>query len=199
MLTNSAVLSAVELDINGPTTSPPPSPSLSLLPFVQNVTVTELNTYANFSVRLSFPSTNIVSVQFATFDGTAQAGADYWPRTANSFFSSGETKTIAIAIPPRSPLMKRPKRSSLALQSSMPSSTVQWSPAASSTMTRLQPCSWQRERAGRELWFHPGASTRAFSRRAASVPGQFRHRQHRRAVSDYVAPTAHLVFPPGRH
>jgi sugar lactone lactonase YvrE len=52
---------------------------------------------ALFTVSLSTPSSNPVSVQFAAADGTAQAGPDYRPASGTLTFAPGET-TASIAV-----------------------------------------------------------------------------------------------------
>jgi RHS repeat-associated protein len=73
-------------------------PSLS----IENTTVTEGNTgtqSANFTVRLSAPTNTIVTAQFTTTDGTAQAGKDYESSTGILTFAPGEVeKKIAVAV-----------------------------------------------------------------------------------------------------
>ncbi len=73
-------------------------PSLS----IENTTVTEGNTgtqSANFTVRLSAPTTTTVTAQFTTKDGTAQAGTDYESSTGILTFAPGEVeKKIAVAV-----------------------------------------------------------------------------------------------------
>jgi Calx-beta domain/FG-GAP-like repeat len=69
---------------------------------INNVNVTEGNagtTNAVFAVTLSAASTQIVTVNFATGNGTATAGTDYVATSGTVTFSPGETtKTIVVAI-----------------------------------------------------------------------------------------------------
>ncbi len=69
---------------------PPPNPSLA----IANATVTEGNsgtTNAVFTVTLSAPSTNTVTVNYATAPGSAVAPADYTPTSGTLTFNPGET------------------------------------------------------------------------------------------------------------
>jgi subtilisin family serine protease len=51
-------------------------------------------------VDLTFPSTQIVTVDYTTTDGTATSGSDYLPTAGTLTFSPGETrKSIAITLP----------------------------------------------------------------------------------------------------
>lgn len=76
-----------------------PTPTLS----IDNVTVTEgppsgTNT-AVFNVRLSAPSSLVVTVGYSTSDGTAQANADYLPVFGSLSFPPGTTnRSITVAI-----------------------------------------------------------------------------------------------------
>ena len=77
----------------------PPPPGLS----VSNVTVTEANTTAVtalFTVRLSAASTEEVTVNYATANGTAIASADYTalPVTQLVFAPGQKTKTVAVQV-----------------------------------------------------------------------------------------------------
>src|SRR5207247_1956713 len=69
---------------------------------INNVTVAEGNsgtTNALFTVRLSAPSAQTVTVNFATADATATAGADYMPTNGVVTFAPGTTnRTIAVAV-----------------------------------------------------------------------------------------------------
>jgi hypothetical protein len=85
------------LDDDG--SSPPPStPSLS----INDVSVTERDSgtgSAVFTVRLSNASTQNVTVNFTTADGTAHGGEDFVAQTSQLTFAPGElAKTIAVAI-----------------------------------------------------------------------------------------------------
>jgi Calx-beta domain len=44
---------------------------------VDNITVEEKDSYADFLVRLDKPNTEVVTVNYGTFDRTASNGADY--------------------------------------------------------------------------------------------------------------------------
>jgi YD repeat-containing protein len=66
---------------------------------VGNVSVSETAGTATFTVSLSNPSTSAVTVNFATADGTAIAGADYSATSGTLTFAPGETsKTVTVAI-----------------------------------------------------------------------------------------------------
>ncbi|HLM59524.1 MAG TPA: Calx-beta domain-containing protein, partial [Pyrinomonadaceae bacterium] len=69
---------------------------------INDVTVTEGNsgtTDANFNVTLSSGSTNSVTVNYATADVTATAGADYTATSGTLTFAPGETtKTISVPV-----------------------------------------------------------------------------------------------------
>ncbi|MGH8526447.1 MAG: Calx-beta domain-containing protein, partial [Gammaproteobacteria bacterium] len=73
-------------------------PSLS----IGDVTVVEGNigtTNASFQVVLSAPSGKVVTIDFATADGTAAAPGDYTSASATLTFAPGETsKTVAVPI-----------------------------------------------------------------------------------------------------
>src|SRR6185369_91516 len=67
-----------------------PTPTVT----ITNVSLAEGDagtTSFNFSVRLSNPSQDNVSVSFATSDGTAQAGSDYTAVSGTLTFPAGET------------------------------------------------------------------------------------------------------------
>ncbi|HEY0100412.1 MAG TPA: Calx-beta domain-containing protein, partial [Pyrinomonadaceae bacterium] len=69
---------------------------------INNVTINEetANSGANaiFTIRLSEPSSNTVTVRYFTDDDTAQANADYTPLNLQITFTPGQT-TKAIAVP----------------------------------------------------------------------------------------------------
>jgi Ca2+-binding RTX toxin-like protein len=73
-------------------------PSLS----IQDVTVTEGNTgtkNATFTVTLSAASTSVVTVNYATANGTATAGSDYTATTGTLTFNPGDTsKSLNVAV-----------------------------------------------------------------------------------------------------
>ena len=72
-----------------------PEPSLSIEP----VTVDESDGTATFTVTLSVPSAEQVTVDYATGDGTATAGADYTAANGTLTFAPGETtKPISVTI-----------------------------------------------------------------------------------------------------
>ncbi|MBI2928089.1 MAG: DUF11 domain-containing protein, partial [Verrucomicrobia bacterium] len=56
-------------------------------------------TSATFTVRLSGPSSQTISVDYATLDGTANAGTDYASASSTLFFAAGNTaQTITVRI-----------------------------------------------------------------------------------------------------
>ena len=69
---------------------------------INDVTKTEGDsgtTNATFTVRLSAPSTQTITVNFATANGTAIAGSDYTSKSGTLTFTPGQTsKTISVAI-----------------------------------------------------------------------------------------------------
>ena len=69
---------------------------------INNVTVTEGNTgavNASFTVSLSAVSGRVVTVQFATADGTATAPSDYTAKSGTLMFSPGQTtKPVVIQV-----------------------------------------------------------------------------------------------------
>ena len=66
---------------------------------INNVSVNEPGGTATFTVSLSFASTDVVTVNYATADNTAQAGSDYTSASNTLIFLPGEqTKTIDIPI-----------------------------------------------------------------------------------------------------
>ena len=75
---------------------PPPSLKIS------DATVTEGNAgtrNAAFTVTLSAPSDQPITVRYATADGTARAGADYQAAAGTLTFAPGETsKTVAVPV-----------------------------------------------------------------------------------------------------
>ena len=72
-----------------------PEPSLSIEP----VTVHESDGTATFTVTLSVPSAEQVTVDYAIGDGTATAGADYTAANGTLTFAPGETtKPISVTI-----------------------------------------------------------------------------------------------------
>ena len=72
-----------------------PEPSLSIEP----LTVDEGDGTATFTVTLSVPSAEQVTVDYATGDGTATAGADYTAANGTLTFAPGETsKSIVVTI-----------------------------------------------------------------------------------------------------
>jgi len=74
------------------------APSIS----IGDVTVTEGNTgtvNASFSVSLSAASSQTISVQYGTADGTATAGGDYQTKSGTVTFAPGETtKTVSVLV-----------------------------------------------------------------------------------------------------
>lgn len=95
--TNYLSLAEVEVFTFGDT-SPSPPPSV----VINDVTIAEGNSgsvSANFSVRLLAPSTNTVSVNFATANGSAIANSDYLPVNGTLTFNPGETsKIISVSV-----------------------------------------------------------------------------------------------------
>ncbi|MGH7456523.1 MAG: Calx-beta domain-containing protein, partial [bacterium] len=77
---------------------PPPLPSIS----INDVTVTEGNAgtvNADFTVTLSASSSQTVTVNYATFNGTATAGSDYVANSNTLSFPSGTTtQTISVVV-----------------------------------------------------------------------------------------------------
>jgi hypothetical protein len=69
---------------------------------IDDVTVTEGNSgtsNATFTVRLTDQSAQTVTVNYATADGTATAGADYQPASGTLTFAPGETsKTVTVLV-----------------------------------------------------------------------------------------------------
>ena len=80
-----------------PAEPPPPPPSPPALA-IDDVTVPEDAGSARFTVSLSEPGTDTVTVDYATSDGTAHAAADYTAARGSLTFRPGETARI-IAIP----------------------------------------------------------------------------------------------------
>jgi hypothetical protein len=87
---------------NGIWTPPPPPPPPPPTIRIHDATVTEGNTgtvEATFSVTLSAPSTETITVAYATGHGTATAGSDYEAANGTLTFAPGETsKTITIMV-----------------------------------------------------------------------------------------------------
>jgi hypothetical protein len=69
---------------------------------IGDVTLTEGHvgtTTATFTVRLSSPSTNTITVHFTTADGSAAAGSDYVAAAGDVTFAPGETiKTVTVLV-----------------------------------------------------------------------------------------------------
>ena len=77
---------------------PPPPPPLPTLA-IDDVTVPEDAGRARFTVSLSEPSAETVTVDYATSDGTAEAASDYTAARGSLTFQPGETaRTIAIPV-----------------------------------------------------------------------------------------------------
>ena len=76
------------------------APAVSLS--INDVTLSEGNsgsTFANFTVNLSAPSANSVTVNYATSNGSASAGSDYTAASGTLTFAPGETtKPISIQV-----------------------------------------------------------------------------------------------------
>jgi hypothetical protein len=89
---------AIGTIINDDQPSPPPLPTLS----INNVQSLEGNSgikFFVFTVTLSAASSNSVSVQFATANGTATAGSDFAASSGTLTFAPGEiVKTIPISV-----------------------------------------------------------------------------------------------------
>jgi len=83
-------VTAVILDDDGPTIS------------INNVTVTEGNTgstvNANFTVSISAASPQIITVDYATADGTATAGSDYVAKSGTVTFPANTTGSQTITV-----------------------------------------------------------------------------------------------------
>ena len=81
-----------------PPPPPPPPPDLPTLE-IDDVEVNEDAGNAVFSVTLMGQSTETVTVDYATSDGTAEAGSDYTPTNGTLAFLPNETgKTIAVRV-----------------------------------------------------------------------------------------------------
>jgi hypothetical protein len=66
---------------------------------VSDATASEASELMTFTVRLSSPSTEIVTVDFQTADGTATAGADYTATSGQLTFQPGQTlQTISVPV-----------------------------------------------------------------------------------------------------
>jgi hypothetical protein len=95
--TANAGSNTVSVLLNNGTYAPPP-PSVR----IRDVTVTEGNTgtaSATFTVILSAPSTQPITVAYATGNGTATAGSDYQAVSGTLIFAPGETsKTITVPV-----------------------------------------------------------------------------------------------------
>jgi hypothetical protein len=69
--------------------------------FIDDATVVEGDTtfpLLTFPVRLSEPAAGVVTVDFATADGTATVGSDYLPASGTITFNPGETNAL-VAVP----------------------------------------------------------------------------------------------------
>ncbi len=89
-------VATVRITVTGKADAPPPSASVS------DVTIAEGNagtTNLVFTVTLSGAATNVVTINYATANVTATAGADYTSTTGTLTFGIGETsKTISVPI-----------------------------------------------------------------------------------------------------
>ncbi len=87
--------------VNGQVIGADPAPALPNLA-IADISVTEGNTASKealVTVSLSKASAEAITVNYATADGTAQAGGDYVAKSGTLTFSPGETsKTIAISV-----------------------------------------------------------------------------------------------------
>jgi probable HAF family extracellular repeat protein len=82
-----------------PPPPPPVVPSISINDVVANEGKQNATTNFTFTVRLSEPTTATVSVNFATANGTAQAGSDYNAASGALVFNPGETsKTVVVGV-----------------------------------------------------------------------------------------------------
>ena len=82
-----------------PPPPPPVVPSISINDVVANEGKQNATTNFTFTVRLSEPTTVTVKVNFATANGTAQAGSDYNAASGTLVFNPGETsKTVIVGI-----------------------------------------------------------------------------------------------------
>ncbi|MBI5924118.1 MAG: type I secretion C-terminal target domain-containing protein [Aquabacterium sp.] len=80
---------------NGVVLPPQVAPQIS----INNVTVNEGSPTAVFTVTLDKPSSNVVTVSFATEDGSARATSDFTAITGTVTFQPGETsQTIAVPL-----------------------------------------------------------------------------------------------------
>ena len=91
----SAGTAALDFAINGTAVGqdPPTAPGLS----VADATVVEGNSGSHdlaFTVTLSAPATNPVTVAYSTANGTATAGSDYAALTGTLVFAAGETSKV---------------------------------------------------------------------------------------------------------
>jgi len=89
-------VATVRITVTGKADAPPPSASVS------DATIAEGNTGTTnlvFTVTLSGAATNVVTINYATANVTATAGADYTSTTGTLTFGVGETsKTISVPI-----------------------------------------------------------------------------------------------------
>ena len=66
---------------------------------INNLTVDEADGTANFVITLDRPSAGVVSINYATQDGTALAGSDYVAEAGTLKFAPGETaKTVKVQL-----------------------------------------------------------------------------------------------------
>ncbi|MCI0455515.1 MAG: matrixin family metalloprotease [Gemmataceae bacterium] len=85
----------------GGVTAPPPAPTLPSLA-ISNVSLTEGNSGSklfSFTVNLSAASTDPVTLQYTTANGSASAGSDYTATSGTLTFAPGETQqTISVTV-----------------------------------------------------------------------------------------------------
>ncbi|MEL4896519.1 Calx-beta domain-containing protein, partial [Crocosphaera sp. Alani8] len=90
-----AILETQTVDYMVTNPTPPSTPEIS----IGNVSVNENDNDATFTVTLSEPSSQTISVDYATVDDTAIAGSDYTATNGTLTFGPNETsKTFSVAL-----------------------------------------------------------------------------------------------------